>query len=113
MANVLQRLREDWRVFADAKPGQRFRAYHQRARRQRSLAGSAARIALGVLLCAGGVVLWFLPGPGWLLILFGTALFAGESGRLARLLDSLEVAARERGRRVLVWWRGRERAQSR
>jgi hypothetical protein len=108
----LQSLRRDWRAFADAPPGKRFCAYHRRARQQRSTFASVGRIALGVVLCAGGVVLWFLPGPGWLLILFGMAMFAGESARLARTLDELEIAARDRARRLLAWWRRRVRVQS-
>ena len=102
---MFHQLHDDWRAFTRSKPGGRFCAHFHRIQARRSTAGAIARVVFGVALCAIGVVLWFLPGPGWLMILFGVALFSGESERLASGLDRLELGARERGRRVRAWWR--------
>ncbi|HSP95982.1 MAG TPA: PGPGW domain-containing protein [Candidatus Dormibacteraeota bacterium] len=105
MANFIQELKADWRHFAATRPGDRFRAHHRRVQDRASSAASIARVAVGVLLSSAGFVLLFLPGPAWLLILLGLAMFAGEWEWLARSLDHLELAARSRGRRLRTWWR--------
>ena len=106
MATFIETLKSDYRHFVAARPGERFRAHHRRTQAGKTTAGSIARFTVGVLLVAGGVVLWVLPGPGWLLILFALAIFAGESEWLARGLDRLELAARVRVQRLRTWWRG-------
>jgi len=101
---MLEPFRQQWRCFRDDRPGQRFQNHLQRVQRH-SGPLRILSLALGVVLLAGGVVLLFIPGPGLLLILFGAALFAGESQRLARLLDRAEPRARQMGHRLLTSWR--------
>ncbi|MBA2539786.1 MAG: hypothetical protein H0V17_09145, partial [Deltaproteobacteria bacterium] len=61
----------EWRSFRDDTPGERFSNHRQRMRRNGTRAGAVARIGLGVLLVAGGILLLFIPGPGLLVALFG------------------------------------------
>jgi hypothetical protein len=49
---------------------------------------------VGIMLLALGVFLWFVPGPGWLFVFFGLAMFAGESRALATFLDKVELRLR-------------------
>ncbi len=44
------------------------------------------------------------PGPGWLIILLGLGMVAGESLFFARLLDRVEVTLRGLARRVASLW---------
>lgn len=95
---MLESARHEWHCFRDDRPGRRFANHHERAHRSPSKARRAARIAVGAALLAGGVVLLFIPGPGLLVMLFGVALVAGESKRLASLLDRAELRTRR-------WWK--------
>ena len=106
MATFIETLKSDYRHFVAARPGERFRAHHRRTQARKTTGASIARVTVGILLLAGGVVLLFLPGPGWLLIGFALAIFAGESEGLARGLDRFELAVRTRLRRLRTWWRG-------
>ncbi|MGL5866923.1 MAG: TIGR02611 family protein [Dermatophilaceae bacterium] len=47
----------------------------------------AGVFALGLVLVAGGVVLVPAPGPGWLIVFFGVAVWASEFEPAARLLE--------------------------
>jgi hypothetical protein len=96
---MLEAARQEWHSFRDDEPGQRFRHHHRRAHESKSKAKTVARIVVGLVLCLGGIVLLFIPGPGLLVILFGMALFAGESKWLATRLDRAEVWTRARWRR--------------
>ena len=102
MAGHIRNLREEWRRFRADEPGRRFVNHHERARQHRSWWKIAARIGVGALLIVWGIILWVLPGPGWLFVIFGLALLAGVSGRISRFMDAAEVKAR----RMLAWaWR--------
>jgi hypothetical protein len=105
MNTAIAAVRRGWRVFANDPPGQRFMSQYVRSQRQRSPVRTAVRIGLGALLTACGMVMWFLPGPGWLLVAFGMAMFASEMRGLARALDRAEVALRAGWRRFRRWWR--------
>src|SRR5262245_31844693 len=87
MREALSELREMWRRFARAQPGERFVNHHREAQRTNSVAKRVVRLTLGTILTAAGMTMWFTPGPGWLLVLFGLAMFAAESSRLALVLD--------------------------
>jgi hypothetical protein len=78
---------------APAARGSRFRAAHQRRAHLHRLHPSRLwRLVLGLALLLFGVVNVFIPGPGGsVLILSSLLVLAGESGRLARALDRLEV----------------------
>jgi hypothetical protein len=110
MADIVQSMKKSLTLFARDKPGQRFIHHHRRSRQNYSLSRRVLRIAAGTILTAVGVLLWFLPGPGWLFVLFGLALFAGESRVLSCFLDRVEVALREQARRVRQWWRVHQQA---
>ena len=101
---MLDGVRDEWHRFRDDAPGRRFRN-HQTRSQQQSTASRVGRVAAGLGLLAGGVVLLFIPGPGLLLIFFGLALFAGESGWLAGRLDRAEPVVRRRARWLKRRWR--------
>ena len=48
----------------------------------------------GAALFVVGLILMPLPGPGIVIALFGCALMAGQSARVAQALDEAEVRAR-------------------
>jgi Putative transmembrane protein (PGPGW) len=104
MANLVQNVKKSLMLFARDKPGQRFIRHHRRSRQNRSPARTVLRIAAGTIFTAVGVLLWFLPGPGWLFVFFGLALFTTESRTLACFLDRAEVAVREQAQRLRRWW---------
>jgi hypothetical protein len=109
--DMLEGARREWHEFRDDEPGERFANHHERARRSSKVA-RVARILVGVVLFAGGIVMLFVPGPGLLAMLFGVALFAGESKWLAARMDRLEVAARRKWQRVRRRIRRRRAPQS-
>ena len=47
----------------------------------------ASSSSLGLVLVVGGLVLVPLPGPGWLIVILGIAVWASEFEPAARLLD--------------------------
>lgn len=84
-----------WRDFWRDPPGQRFARRYQRVSGAGSHAlGRAMRSTLGLVLILIGVVFMALPGPGFVPVLAGLALLAGESARLARALDRAELRLR-------------------
>jgi uncharacterized protein (TIGR02611 family) len=59
------------------------------------------RVVFGFTLLLAGVVMFFTPGPGWLVILLGLSLLAAEFIWARRLMDRMK---REGGRvRDVVW----------
>ena len=52
----------------------------------------------------GGVIAVPAPGPGWLIILLGLGVIAGESLFFARSLDRVEVILRRLARLVVGVW---------
>src|SRR6185295_17688449 len=105
MSNPVIALTDAWRSFARDRPGARFIRHHERSQRERSVAKTALRLGVGLASTVGGVLLWFLPGPGWLLVMFGMAMLAGESRRLALYLDRMEIHLRTRLRGLRLWGR--------
>lgn len=101
---MFEEMKQTWRAFKRANPGERFAGYRERLRKQDGR-GRAARITVGVLLTAAGVAMLVLPGPGVLGILFGVALIAGESRRVANAFDRLERWGRRMGNRAQHRWR--------
>jgi len=95
----------EWRSFRNDAPGERFSNHRERMRRTGTRAGAIARVGLGVLLVAGGIVLLFVPGPGLLVALFGFGLLGGQSGWLADKLDRVEPPMRRGGRVLKRKWK--------
>ena len=58
----------------------------------------------GSLIVVGGMIAVPGPGPGWLIVLLGTWMLAGELLFLARFMDRGEVRLRRLARRVVDTW---------
>jgi hypothetical protein len=101
---VLQRLRQSWRRLRRAKPGRRFRDYHERAQRRPN--GAVTRVVrlVGALVAlAIAIVLTVLPGPAVVFYFLAGMLIAADSALAARWLDRTEAGLRGLWRR----WRRR------
>lgn len=84
-----------WRDFWRDPPGKRFARRHERVSGGGGhVLGRVVRGTLGVVLVLIGIVFMALPGPGFVPVLAGLALLAGESERLARALDRAELRVR-------------------
>ncbi len=55
----------------------------------------------GFLIVVGGIIAIPGPGPGWLIILLGLWMLAGELLFFARFMDRVEVKLRKLARRVV------------
>lgn len=98
-------MREAWKAFRGDRPGERFRNHYRRLRESGSATLRVIALLTGAVLIAGGVILLFLPGPGLLFLVFGLALFAGESRTLAGWLDRAEPPVRRRLAAIRRRWR--------
>jgi len=56
------------------------------------------------MVVGGGLVAVPGPGPGWLIILLGLVMIAGESLSFARFADRAEIKLRRLARRVAAVW---------
>lgn len=95
---MFDQLRKNWNIFKKSPPGKRFqnRYYrHAEKRNERSRPKRILIIFIGIVIILIGVVLWFIPGPGWATIFFGAGIIAGESLLVSRLLDAIEVKIRK------------------
>ena len=104
---MIARAKENWRHFKQSKPGHRFQDHHhrcQRAYRSRSYFRGLFGIAWGLLVVVGGIIAVPAPGPGWLIILLGLGVIAGESLFFARSIDRVEVSLRWLVRVVVGVW---------
>jgi uncharacterized protein (TIGR02611 family) len=105
---MLEKSKENWRRFKESEPGYRYTdRYHQRqqGRSGRFSLTAVALIVMGTLiLLLGGIVSVTVPVPGvgWLILLLGLGMFAGESKPIARFLDWVEVKLRKAGRWLLA-----------
>lgn len=92
--SALAEMKHEWKAFKHDAPGTRFKKHHRRTKQTASKAGLVVRALLGVVLLAGGVLFMFIPGPGLPLVVFGLALLASLSRRLAGVLDRMEMPLR-------------------
>ena len=104
MGRMIERIKDEWRIFAAYPPGERFE-YHYALKRGegKTLLGRITWIVVGVFFLLAGFVMLFTPGPGLLAIGFGVTCFAQESRRVARFCDRTEM----RIRRIWARWRSR------
>jgi hypothetical protein len=106
---MIEKWREDWRLFRASKPGFRFRDRYRRHRRS-GPGGFDLRKALyvvvGLLVAILSLLLAPLPGPGWGTFMVGIMILAGELMIVARLLDRADVVLRGPARRVQGAWAG-------
>jgi uncharacterized protein (TIGR02611 family) len=106
--SMIERAKENWRRFKQSKPGHRFQDHHYRYQQSygsRSYLRGFFSVIGGLLVVAGGLVAVPGPGPGWLIILLGLGMVAGESLFSARLLDRAEIRLRGLARWVAGIWR--------
>src|SRR4051794_12275124 len=105
---MLERVKDTWRRFSQSKPGHRYQDhYHhcQKGSRGRSLLRVILTIVGGLLVVVGGLIAVPGPGPGWLIILLGLGMVAGELLFFARILDRVEMKLRGLTQRVVGIWR--------
>jgi len=88
--------RASWRDFWRAAPGKRFALRYERLHRSGggSVVASVLRWIAGIVLVILGIIFMPLPGPGFVPVLAGFALLAGESLRVATWLDRAETRVR-------------------
>jgi len=93
---MFEELKEDWRIIRANPPGRRFQArFHYRTVDDPpSPLKRSIKLVVGILLIPVGVILWFIPGPGWLTIFIGLGLLAGRSKTISTFLDRVEVIIR-------------------
>lgn len=112
LIDMLQWLKQAWREFKRSPPGSRFQElYRRRQKSRRAGAKRALFIIGGLLIIAGGVVSFPVPGiPSELIIVMGLAILAQGSKHAARVLDWIEL--RLRGPMLWAWriWRPLPRA---
>jgi uncharacterized protein (TIGR02611 family) len=104
---MIERAKENWRRFRQSEPGRRFQDHHhyyQRGYGRKSYLRVLLRIFWGLLVVVGGFIAVPGPGPGWLIILLGLGVIAGESLSFARSVDRFEVSLRRLVRLVVVLW---------
>jgi uncharacterized protein (TIGR02611 family) len=105
--NMVERMKRHWREFRESKPGERFKdRYRRRQEAERGhIVWRIFLITLGAVIAVGSLVLAPLPGPGWITVLIGLMILAGELLPAARFLDWLEVQLRKLWRLVRKVWR--------
>ena len=107
---MIKSAKYNWLHFKQSKPGHRFQDHYHRHQqgyigRSRSYLRGFFSILGGLLVVVGGLIAVPGPGPGWLIILLGLGMVAGESLFFARLLYRAEVILRGLARRVAGLWR--------
>ncbi len=103
-----EKAKESSRRFKESKPGHRFQDhYHDHQRSNSSKYRLRVRIFYvfgGSLIVVGGIIAVPGPGPGWLIILLGAWMLAGESLFFARFMDRAEVRLSRLTRRIVGIW---------
>jgi hypothetical protein len=103
-----EKVKESSRRFKESKPGLRFQDhYHDRQQSNSGRYRLRVRIFCvfgGSLIVVGGIIAVPGPGPGWLIILLGSWMLAGELLFFARFIDRVEVNLRRLARRVVGIW---------
>ena len=94
---MFEDLKTDAQILRDNPPGQRFQARYRYRKEENPLprVKRMSKIVIGIGLLPVGVILWFIPGSGWLVIFLGLALLAGESQRPSLFLDKAEMSIRK------------------
>ena len=97
---MIEGIRWNWQHFVSGRPGLRFRERYRlnQSRRRRRQGFDMVRIFYivgGTLLIAVSTVLGWLPLLGWGTAIVGLSMIAAEFYAVARLMDRLEVRARE------------------
>lgn len=91
--NLRARVEQQWHLFANDKPGQRFVNLHKRRQEQRQGSFSWGRILFigaGLFLVVAGLFFMAVPGPGLPVLVAGLGMMGSESLFMARGLDWAE-----------------------
>lgn len=94
----LYRVKHHWKDFFRDRAGERFKHRYERTKNYGPLRRWLTLLGGGLLVVVG-LILMPLPGPGILIAAFGGAVMAGQSLRIARWLDAVEVGVRRLLRR--------------
>jgi uncharacterized protein (TIGR02611 family) len=62
---------------------------------------------VGLIVVVAGIILLPLPGPGWLIVFGGIAIWATEFAWAKRLLIWTQQQVRDYSERIRSWWRRR------
>lgn len=90
-------------MLMNAAPGRRFIERWER-HREAGVANRAVAISTGGIIILAGVIMLAVPGPGLVAVALGIGFLAGESRRLSRRLDRIELWGR---RQVDRYWEPR------
>ena len=63
---------------------------------------------VGLIVVVAGIILLPLPGPGWLIVFAGIAIWATEFAWAKRLLIWTQQQVRDYSERIRSWWRRRK-----
>ncbi len=88
---MYKKIKRQWETIRNSPPGQRFQERYRQQQSKR-VTGKNRHLAMfsGCVVILLGMLLWFLPGPGWITIIVGAGIIAGESIAIARILDWLD-----------------------
>lgn len=95
--SLRERVEQQWHVFANDKPGERFANLHKHRQEHRQGSFSWGRILFigaGLFLIIAGLFFMAVPGPGLPVLVTGLGLLGSESLFLARWLDWTEQKLR-------------------
>src|SRR5215217_323529 len=105
---MIQRAKENWRRLKESRPGGRFQDHHYPHQHQDGRGRSSFQVIFNVvgavMVVGGGLVAVPGPGTGWLIILLGLVMIAGELLSFARFADRAEIKLRRLARRVAAVW---------
>ena len=97
--NVQERIKNQWQDLLRSVPGRRFQdRYHRLRQRKTSAVRRLVSLGIGAAALLAGLVMLFIPGPGILTLIVGLGLLAEQSLTVARVLDWLELKARQAGK---------------
>lgn len=107
IGKLRQRTRQEWQLFKESKPGQRFQDRYWRRRSNRSGradTGTFINVGIGLAFMAAGAFMVIFPGPGWFTFFLGLGFFASEYRPIARFMDWGELRLRELIRWAWNFW---------
>lgn len=88
-----------------APSGERFQRYYHAYHSNRGFSWQALLLVFSALISfVVGVILLFIPGPGFVFLLLAGALMSQESLTVARYTDRAEVFILSVGERLRYWW---------
>ncbi len=94
---MFEKLKKNWKELLASEPGNRFQVRYWRLRKKRSnrfRLKKFFRIFSGIIVIFIGMFFWLIPGSGWLIIIIGAGIIAGESLIVARCMDWAEIKIR-------------------